>query len=178
MAERPVRALVIGRFQPPHRGHLACIRAAAESADEVVVVVGSAQRSHTRTDPFTAGERIEMLRLACQDEGIRVDHIIPVPDLDQYHLWVAHVGAHVPRYDLVVTGSPMTEYLFQQEGVRVERIPVREREAWSGTALRRRLLAGDTPGDAATPSVQAFLQEAAIRGRFRALAEAAEGKQG
>lgn len=176
--KRPSRALVIGRFQPPHRGHLACLRTAADAADEVIVVVGSAQRSHTLRDPFTAGERIEMLQAALKDEGMSASAIVPVPDLEQYHLWVAHVAAFVPAFDVVVTGSPMTERLFVDAGHRVLRIDLVERDGLSGTGLRRRLFAGERIDEAVTPSVSTFLSRPHLLDRLQALADAAEGARG
>ena len=175
---RPTRALVVGRFQPPHRGHLACLRHATTAADETLVVVGSAQRSHTARDPFTAGERIEMLHAAAADEGLRLDHVIPVPDLDMYHLWVAHVDALVPAYDVVVTASPMTAHLFAKAGRRVERIDAVRRTEWSGTAIRARLAQGQDPEDALTPGVRRLLRRPDIDERLRALAAADAGHHG
>lgn len=172
------RALVIGRFQPPHNGHLACLEAAAAAADEVLVAVGSAQKSHTPNDLFTAGERIQMLAELAQEADLPVRHVVPVPDLDQYHLWTAQVRGYLPPFDLVVTGSPMTEHLFAREGIPVQRIPVTKRAAYQGTTLRRRLLAGEAVDDAVPPAVAAFLAREGIQVRIRALAAAAEGAQG
>lgn len=168
----------MGRFQPPHQGHITCIRAAQEAADEVVIVVGSAQRSHTVRDPFTAGERLEMLHLALRDAGLDAAYLVPVPDLDQYHLWVAHVRSQVPAFDVVVTGSPMTERLFLDAGCEVIRIDPVARERLQGTELRRRWFAGAPIDDAVSPGVAAFLGQRPLQDRMRALAEAAEGTRG
>src|SRR5436189_227334 len=58
------RAFFIGRFQPFHRGHLAMVRRILESNEEIIVGIGSAQYSHTGENPFTAGERYEMIKRA------------------------------------------------------------------------------------------------------------------
>ena len=49
------RALFVGRFQPFHYGHLHAVRTILEEAEELVIVVGSAQMSHEPDNPFTAG---------------------------------------------------------------------------------------------------------------------------
>jgi len=173
-----MRALVLGRFQPTHLGHLACLKEAAARAQKIVVVIGSAQRSHSLHDPFTAGERVAMLADAAKDAKLPVEHIIPVPDLDQYHLWVSQVRAYTPAFDVVVTGSPMTALLFQQAGFDVARVQPVERSRFAGTAIRRRLFAGERVNDAVPPTVAAFLDRVDIQARLRALSAAAEGTHG
>ncbi len=48
-----MRGLYIGRFQPYHLGHQAVLEKIAEEVDEIVIVIGSAQESHTAENPFT-----------------------------------------------------------------------------------------------------------------------------
>lgn len=172
------RALVIGRFQPPHRGHLQVLEAAADAAREVIVVVGSAQRSHVFSDPLTAGERMEALRGLLLDGEVKVDYMVPVPDLGQYHLWVAHVAAHVPAFDVVVAANPLTLHLFSKAGYDVKRVEPINRDQWSGTEIRRRLLAGEPIGDEVTPRVARFLEQEEIQARFEAIAGSRPGASG
>jgi len=56
------RGILVGRFQPFHLGHLSAVRDASREVDELVIVIGSSQKSHEFRNPFTAGERIEMIR--------------------------------------------------------------------------------------------------------------------
>lgn len=51
----------IGRFQPPHRGHLDVIRRALGLAEKVCILVGSTDKPRTIKDPFSFDERREML---------------------------------------------------------------------------------------------------------------------
>jgi len=77
----PKRALFVGRFQPFHNGHLHAVKSILGDADELVVVVGSAQMSHEPDNPFTAGERLEMIKYALDSAGIdrRRYMLIPIP---------------------------------------------------------------------------------------------------
>ncbi|NTV27538.1 MAG: adenylyltransferase/cytidyltransferase family protein, partial [Methanothrix sp.] len=59
-----MRGLYIGRFQPYHLGHQAVLDRIAEEMEEIVIVIGSAQESHTSENPFTAGERMDMIYAA------------------------------------------------------------------------------------------------------------------
>ena len=70
-------AVLIGRFQPVHSGHLALLHAALAQARQVVVVVGSAFQARTPKNPFTWPERAALLR-ACLPEDVQARlHILP-----------------------------------------------------------------------------------------------------
>ena len=83
------RGAFVGRFQPFHNGHLEIIKKIVKEVDELVIIVGSSQYSHKLDNPFTAGERITMIRRALKEEGIQLSRIwiIPVPDVYQHALW-------------------------------------------------------------------------------------------
>ncbi|MEM9171131.1 MAG: NUDIX domain-containing protein [Pseudomonadota bacterium] len=57
-------AVLLGRFQPLHKGHIETIRTALAICDHVLVVVGSAERARSVRDPWLADERCEQLRIA------------------------------------------------------------------------------------------------------------------
>ncbi|NIM44699.1 MAG: adenylyltransferase/cytidyltransferase family protein, partial [Nitrososphaeria archaeon] len=80
-------------FQPFHLGHLQAVTYVLKNAPEAIVVIGSAQHSHTIENPFTAGERAMMIRLALDEAGIDPSRyfIIPVSDLDIHGIWVSHI---------------------------------------------------------------------------------------
>ena len=82
------RAFFIGRFQPFHKGHLAMVKRILQSNDELVIGIGSAQYSHTGENPFTGGERYEMIKRALDAEGIHDYHIVPIPDTHVHSVWV------------------------------------------------------------------------------------------
>ena len=55
-------AVFIGRFAPPHLGHLKVIEQALEQAEHLAVFVGSANRSPSIRNPFPVDFRIKMLK--------------------------------------------------------------------------------------------------------------------
>ncbi|POR46454.1 bifunctional NMN adenylyltransferase/nudix hydrolase [Paraburkholderia eburnea] len=72
--------IFIGRFQPPHRGHLDVLRRALSQATRVCILIGSTDRPRTIKDPFSYDERRQMiLALFDEDERERVV-IAPVQD--------------------------------------------------------------------------------------------------
>jgi len=167
------RALYVGRFQPFHLGHLEAIKYILSNAREVIIVVGSAQESHTLENPFTAGERIYMIRLALNEIGVDPGryYIIPVIDLDIHGIWVSHVCSHVPKFDVVYSNEPLTRRLFIESGFRVESIPFFKRELCSATEIRRRMLAGSSWEELLPKSVAAYIKEINGVERLRDLAK-------
>ncbi|WP_321950627.1 bifunctional nicotinamide-nucleotide adenylyltransferase/Nudix hydroxylase [Paraburkholderia bannensis] len=72
--------IFIGRFQPPHRGHLDVLRRALSQATRVCILIGSTDRPRTIKDPFSYEERRQMI-LALLDEDERERIVIaPVQD--------------------------------------------------------------------------------------------------
>jgi len=140
----PKRALIPGRFQPPHWGHFRLIRWTLERFDEVIVAVGSAQKSHTFTNPFTAGERIEMIRLGAREAGIDLSRliIVPVPDIETNYVWPRWVELLTPRFDCVVSGNPLVVQLFREYGYCVIEPPMFDRSVYTATRVRRLMLEG------------------------------------
>jgi bifunctional NMN adenylyltransferase/nudix hydrolase len=59
--------IFIGRFQPPHNGHLQVILHALTLAQHVVVVIGSANKPRSVRNPFTDAERLAMILAAVAD---------------------------------------------------------------------------------------------------------------
>ena len=81
------RGLYVGRFQPFHLGHLDAIKNVLKEVDELVIVIGSAQYSHSSDNPFTAGERLVMVHRALLEAGVDYSKlwIVPVPDVHLAH---------------------------------------------------------------------------------------------
>ncbi len=136
-----MRGLYIGRFQPYHLGHQAVLQKISEEVDEIVIVIGSAQESHTPENPFTAGERIDMIYAALGELRGRC-YVIPLQDVKRNAIWVDHLRSMVPRFDAVYSNNPLVVRLFGEAGVRVRKPPMYQREIYSGTAIRKLMLSG------------------------------------
>jgi nicotinamide-nucleotide adenylyltransferase len=134
--------LFVGRFQPFHIGHLEAVKYSLQQVDYLYVVVGSAQRSHERDNPFTAGERIAMIKGALDGNGVDPSRwmAIPITDADSHSIWVSTVESMVPKFDVVFTNDALTFSLFQEEGIEVKAVPYLDRSRYSATNVRDRIL--------------------------------------
>ncbi|MBX8644258.1 MAG: nicotinamide-nucleotide adenylyltransferase, partial [Thermoplasmata archaeon] len=105
--------------------------------------IGSAQYSHMKDNPFTAGERYEMIYSSLREKGLeRQAHIIPIIDVNRYSLWVSHVRSLVPPFSVVFTNNPLTERLFSESGYEVRKTKIYRRREYSGTHVRELMING------------------------------------
>lgn len=167
------RGLFVGRFQPFHNGHLQAVKDALKEVDEIVVVVGSAQYSHKISNPFTAGERLTMIREALDEADIAASRfwMVPVPDIHVHMMWVAEVMGYTPRFHVVYANEPLTKRLFKEAGFKVKPIPYYQRETWSSTEIRERMLKGKNWKQLVPKSVARFIEEVNGVQRLRELAK-------
>ena len=135
-----MRGLLVGRYQPFHKGHLEVLLEAMRKCDELIIGIGSAQESHTLENPFTAGERIEMIRLCLSGEKRARTITVPIPDVNRFAIWVSHIESLVPPFKAVFTNNPLTKSLFEDKGYKVYSTKVYDRSIYSGTVIRERML--------------------------------------
>ncbi|MCE8031685.1 bifunctional nicotinamide-nucleotide adenylyltransferase/Nudix hydroxylase [Billgrantia tianxiuensis] len=140
----------IGRFQPPHLGHLAVINQALRQARQVIVLVGSAWQARSLRNPWRFDERQEMLRSCFDEEENARLEIVPLLDaLYNDDVWVRDVqrkvrdiaGHHhtrLPRIGLIGASRGQSSYylsLFPQwESVSVPLV-----DGISASQIRERL---------------------------------------
>lgn len=183
-ARQRLTGLYIGRFQPFHNGHLSIILRALEECDELIIGVGSPYQSHSEKNPFTAAERIEMIRESLREAGIPLEkfQIVTIPDIGRPALWAKHVASITPPFGRVYSGSTYVAQLFKEEGgYEVKKLPLLTEgdERISATRIRESMM--DNPSDTFTlegtapwqqmvpPAVVRIIQEIGGEERLRAV---------
>lgn len=143
-----------------------------ERVEDLIIVVGSAEYSHSDKNPFTAGERIEMIRAALKEAKIDPSRymIVPIRDVHIHATWVPFIVSQVPRFDIVFTNEPLTSRLFKERGYRVERIPFFDRADYSATEIRQRILKGKNWESLVPKSIAALIVRIGGIERIRELA--------
>ncbi len=179
MSKKLCLAVVIGRFQPLHDGHVELIRAALERAGRALVLVASAHRPRCPRHPFTAEERGDLIRATFANAASELV-IEPLPDRAYNdRAWAAAVQQRVERlagradFDdgavafLSGPGAAPIDYPRWFPGWSWVRIPAR-RDIRSAVLRRRFLMSGDT--DLPVPAaVREFLAGFAAGAAFREL---------
>jgi len=132
------KVLFVGRFQPFHKGHLHAIKKLLERFDEVVVVIGSAEKSNTRENPFSFEERKRMI----QNELGERCRIIGVPDVENDEEWVGLIRKKV-EFDAVVSGNAWTRSCFTRAGYRVIEPDYLDPKKYDGSLIREKIFKND-----------------------------------
>lgn len=171
-----MRGLLIGRFQPFHRGHLEVVRKvrADRPGAPLLIGIGTAQESYTWENPFTAGERQEMIGRALAEAKVENVHLIPIPDISRHALWVEYLTGLLPTFDRVYTNNPLTRLLFERSGYVVESPPLFDRTRYEGARIREQLAEGAGWKEAVPPTVAEYLEEIGAPSRLQVLKQAAK----
>ena len=171
------RAMFFGRFQPPHKGHMEVARRVLEEYDEIVFLIGMSSESHTERNPFTAGERIEMIRLSARDMKLDLSRIVTatLPTLE-LHISSAHQAlSYAPKVDVVFVGNKIVARMFMELGVKVESPQPYYRDKFSGVVIRELMKRGDPRWrELVTPSTARFIEEIKGPERLRSIASLEE----
>ena len=139
-----MRALIIGRFQPFHKGHLELAKHILRECDELVIAIASAQFNYIEKDPFTAGERIWMIHEALK--GGKIDlarcYVAAVVNDENNAKWIGHLRSFLPPFDVVYTGNAYVSMLMEESGIRVRDVKFYDREKYNATRIRQLMLEG------------------------------------
>lgn len=85
-------AVLIGRFQPFHMGHLALLQHALSISKRAVVVVGSDKKHRSYKNPFTLEERERMIRSTIDSDSNARTSIVGVADAPYNDsVWIAAI---------------------------------------------------------------------------------------
>ncbi len=162
----PFRGCLIGRFQPFHDGHVHLVERVANDVDELVIAIGSADASHTRRNPFTAGERIMMIRKTLEAHEI-TDYVVPVEDLDRHAVWVSHIESIAPKFDVAYSNNPLVFRLFEEAGIEARQTEMFDREDLKGSEIRQLMLDGGNWEQYVPDPVVAVIEEIDGVGRIQ-----------
>jgi nicotinamide-nucleotide adenylyltransferase len=129
-SKKSSRTLFLGGFQPftgvfsDDNGHFSNIKNGLENSSQMIIAVGSAQDDHKPSDPFTAGQRIDIIRHTLISNGIGADkfYTIPIKNIDANACFAPKVISLCPQFDKIIAGNDWTKQLFGQGDYKI--IPV------------------------------------------------------
>ncbi len=157
----------MGRFQPFHLGHLNLVKQILEECDEVIIAITSSQFNYLEKDPFTAGERIEMIHDSLIESGIDLSRCFIVAIENQFNIatWASYLKAALPRFDKVYSGNDYVKMLLADSAINVVPPKFLDRPQYNATHIRSMIISDDAWQSLVPNSVVKFLQK--INGKKR-----------
>tara|TARA_B100001113_G_scaffold322107_1_gene292379 strand:- start:180 stop:728 length:549 start_codon:yes stop_codon:yes gene_type:complete len=158
------RYIVLGRFQPFHKGHEFLVNSAFDLAgdSEVIIAIGSASKGWEPNNPWTLEERTEMVNawLAEQNKSAT---IVGINDINDPPNWVKHATDYHGD-GVLVTSDEATKKLYQESDFLVEFVDLSNRANFEGWRVRQTLLMLSTvyDDDAVKEVLSATLPKAVI----------------
>lgn len=136
--------LVIGKFMPPHNGHLALIEFARQRCGNLIVLLGA-----RLGEPISGQLRLEWLRSLVDGNGrVRVDYTeddlpeAPRADRRVSMVWADYLKKRYPDADVLFSSEEYGAYLAEYMGIlHVPFDPQRTGVPVSGSGIRRHPLA-------------------------------------
>jgi nicotinamide-nucleotide adenylyltransferase len=157
------RGLMLGRFQPFHKGHLALTKQILSECDELLIIIGSAQFNFIDKDPFSAGERVLMIHEALKEAGVDLSrcYIIPVANDENNARWLAYLRSMVPPFDVLYSGNDFVKHLTrsQDSSIVIEDPVFAEINEYNGTNIRRLMQEGKPWEHLVPPAVAKVIQQ-------------------
>lgn len=134
-----MRGLMIGRFQPFHLGHFELVKQILNECDEIIIALTGSQFNYIEKDPFTSGERIEMIHQTLKENNIDLDrcYIIAVENQFNVATWPSYLKSSLPHFDKVYSGNDYVMMLLGDFGYKVVLPKFLERAKYNGTKIRQ-----------------------------------------
>lgn len=136
-------ALLIGRFQPFHKGHLYLMRKAIETAEKLVIGIGSANIDD-ENNPLDFETRKKIIKAVIYKEkfGDKVKKIVGLDDFFDDKKWLNNVKKQAGDFDLVIGNNNWTNNIMEKAGYRVRRFPYYKRYLYEGWRIRKLISEG------------------------------------
>lgn len=137
-----MRALVMGRFQPFHLGHLDLVKQILSESDEIIIAITSSQFNYLEKDPFTAGERIEMIQKSLIEGDVEMSKCFIIPIENQFNIatWASYLKVILPKFDKVYSGNEYVEMLLADAGIQVIKPKFLDRKKYNATSIRKMII--------------------------------------
>ena len=139
-------AVMIGRYQPFHLGHLELVRQVLDENDEIIILIGSSQANFTLKNPFTAGERVWMIRDSLIESKIDLSRVFLVNATDDENnvKWFSNIKCVSPPFNVIYTGNNFVRTLLKRETIIIKKPKLIEGNLLKGSVIRKLILEDNT----------------------------------
>ena len=140
-----MRGLMMGRFQPFHLGHLDLAKQILDECDEMIIAITSSQFNYLEKDPFTAGERIQMIHDSLRESSLDLNrcYILSIENQFNISTWASYLKSALPYFDRVYSGNDYVSMLLSDSGIDVVKPKFFERAQHNATKIRSMIISND-----------------------------------
>ncbi|MDO8269481.1 MAG: adenylyltransferase/cytidyltransferase family protein [Candidatus Levybacteria bacterium] len=130
--------LVIGRFQPFHKGHEFLFERALELCDSIVVGIGSANKN-SQKNPWKASSRRKMLQEFIKAKGYedRIIRIVNLYDNSDDDVWFRNLYKKIGHFDVTIGNNDWNNGIIERHGIPAVKVGFENREEWEGIQIRQ-----------------------------------------
>ncbi len=135
--------VVLGRFQPLHKGHTSLIKDAESwrlnnsPNSKLIIAIGSSNRPETLDNPWSYDERKEMISIWIKsNEGYEDTIIVGIPDIEDPPNWVIHAEKYHGKHGILFTSDQYSAELYSKSDWKVIIAPFEDREKFEGWRVR------------------------------------------
>ncbi len=163
----------MGRFQPFHLGHLDLAKQILSECDELIIAITSSQFNYLEKDPFTAGERIEMIHNSLKDSDIDMSRCFVLAIENQFNIatWASYLKATLPHFDRVFSGNDYVAMLLADSGIKVVSPKFLNRSLYNATKIRAMMISGENWENLVPKSVVKFLNRINSTNRLKVISK-------
>lgn len=130
-------AVVIGRFQPFHNGHLSILKKIEKNQKikKIIIIIGSSQFKNIQDNPYSLSARKKIIKLSIAGQIKKKVTIKSCPDVFNDKLWWQKIIKITGKNIVVYTGNQWVKNIFKKNKIKI--INIKKEIKISGTALRK-----------------------------------------
>ena len=163
----------MGRFQPFHLGHLELVKQILDECDEVIIAVTSSQFNYLEKDPFTAGERIEMIHNSLKESSLDLTRCFIISVENQFNVatWASYLKSALPNFDKVYSGNDYVSMLLSDSGISVVVPKFLDRNQYNATRIRLMIMSDEKWEDSVPNAVHDLLMKIDAKNRLKVISK-------
>ncbi len=130
--------LVIGRFQPFHKGHEYLFEKVFEHCDKIIIGIGSANRKN-KDNPWAASERRKMIVKFLKEKKYlnKVIKIVNLNDNPDDDVWFKNLLKKTGPFDLTLGNNEWNNGIIERHNIKAIYTGIHNREELEGYKIRK-----------------------------------------
>ncbi len=163
----------MGRFQPFHLGHLDLAKQILDECDEVIIAITSSQFNYLEKDPFTAGERMEMIHNSIKESPLDLNRCFVASLENQFNIatWISYLKSALPHFDKVYSGNDYVSMLLSDSGITVVNPTFLDRNQFNATKIRSMIISDENWKDSVPNAVYKLLTKINAKNRLEVISK-------